>query len=96
MVTKWGLSDRVGTIDYGVDDAKPYYNSQKDFSDQTAKIIDEEVKRIADEALESARQILKNNRENLEKLAKALLEFETLTGDEIKDLLAGKEIRGQK
>ncbi len=94
MVTKWGLSDEVGTVNYSADEAKnPYGLPQKDFSDETAKIIDEEVKRIVQEALDDARSILKKNKKQLEKLAKALLEFETLTGSEIKDLLAGKKIK---
>ncbi len=94
MVTKWGLSDKVGTVNYSADENRnPYGVPYKEFSDETAKIIDEEVKRIVQEALDEARNILKTNNDELEKLAKALLEFETLTGDEIKDLLSGKEIK---
>tara|TARA_A100001015_G_scaffold216538_1_gene243154 strand:- start:41 stop:1921 length:1881 start_codon:yes stop_codon:yes gene_type:complete len=94
MVTKWGLSDEVGTVNYSADETKnPYGMPQKEFSEETAKNIDEEVKRIVQEALDEARSILKKNKKQLEKLAKALLEFETLTGSEIKDLLAGKKIK---
>lgn len=93
MVIRWGLSDKVGTVDYSADDSRNPYMPQKEFSDDTAKIIDEEVRHIVEEALQKARDILNNKRHDLEKLAKSLLEFETLTGDEIKDLLAGKEIR---
>ena len=93
MVTRWGLSDKIGTIDYSQEDNSKYYQVQKEFSDDTTKEIDVEVKRIVQEALERARSILTKERESLEKLAKALLEYETLAGDEIKDLLAGKEIR---
>lgn len=94
MVTKWGLSDKVGTIDYSDDDdAKGGFSVKKGFSEETEKLIDAEVKRIVAEALSGAKKILTERRSDLEKLAKALLEFETLSGDEIKDLLAGKEIR---
>ncbi len=93
MVTRWGLSDRVGAIDYSDDQSSKSYSVAKDFSDETAKIIDEEVRRIVEEALAKAKEILRNKKEDLEKLARALLEYETLSGDEIKDLLAGKEIR---
>ncbi len=93
MVIRWGLSDKVGTVDYSDDDRKNPYAAHKEFSDETAKIIDEEVKRIVEEALQKARDILKSNKKDLEKLAQSLLEYETLSGDEIKDLLAGKEIR---
>ncbi|MBM3579345.1 MAG: ATP-dependent metallopeptidase FtsH/Yme1/Tma family protein [Alphaproteobacteria bacterium] len=93
MVTKWGLSDKIGAIDYSEDEGTRFYAANKPYSEETGKLIDEEVKRIADEALEDAKKILLEKRSDLEKLAKALLEYETLTGDEIKDLLAGKEIR---
>ncbi len=92
MVTRWGLSDKVGTIDYADEEGSRFYAAQKTFSEETGKIIDDEVKRIVSEALERAKEILQNKREDLEKLAQALLEFETLTGDEIKDLIAGKQI----
>ncbi len=92
MVTRWGLSDKVGTIDYADEEGSRFYAAQKTFSEETGKIIDDEVKRIVSEALERAKEILQNKRADLEKLAQALLEFETLTGDEIKDLLAGKQI----
>ncbi len=93
MVTRWGLSDKVGTIDYSEDDGGKFYAAQKVFSEETGKIIDEEVKRIVHEALIRAKQILNDKKDDLEKLAQALLEYETLSGDEIKELLAGKEIR---
>jgi cell division protease FtsH len=95
MVTKWGLSDKVGAVDYGEDDGARFYAANKPYSQETGKIIDEEVKRIIDEALAKATKILTDKKGDLEILAKALLEFETLTGDEIKDLLAGKEIKKQ-
>lgn len=93
MVTKWGLSDKVGAVDYGEDDATRFYAANKPFSEETGKVIDEEVKRIVSEALDRAKSILKDKKADLETLARALLEYETLSGDEIKDLLAGKEIR---
>ena len=93
MVTRWGLSDKVGTIDYSDEDGGKFYAAQRTYSEETGKIIDDEVKRIVEEALSRAKQILSEKKEDLEKLARSLLEHETLTGDEIKDLLAGKEIR---
>lgn len=93
MVTKWGLSDTIGTIDHGEDDSSKIYHSNKPYSEETGKIIDQEIKKIVDDALTKAKKILLDKKNDLEKLAKNLLEFETLTGDEIKDLLAGKEIR---
>ncbi len=92
MVTKWGLSDKVGTIDYAPDNTGGY-PAAKEISDETSKLIDSETRRIIDEALQRAKQILTDKRNDLEKLAQGLLEFETLSGDEIKDLLAGREVR---
>ena len=93
MVTRWGLSDKVGAIDYSDNEDGKFYAAQKAFSEETGKVIDEEVRRIVDEALTRAKEILKEKSADLEILAQALLEYETLTGDEIKDLIAGKEIR---
>ncbi len=93
MVTKWGLSDKVGAIDYGEDDGSRFYAANKPYSQETGRIIDEEVKRIISEGLAEAKKILNEKKDDLEKLARALLEYETLSGEEIKDLLAGKEIR---
>jgi cell division protease FtsH len=93
MVIKWGLSDKVGTIDYSEDEGTKFYAANKEFSDETARIIDEEIKRIIDEALARAKNILNEKKSDLEKLAQSLLEYETLTGDEIRDLMSGKEIR---
>src|SRR3989338_3692364 len=93
MVTRWGLSDKIGAVDYSEDEGTRFYAANKPYSEETGKIIDEEVKRIVDEALKKAKEILTQKRPDLENLAKSLLEYETLSGDEIKDLLAGKEIR---
>jgi len=92
MVTKWGLSDKVGAIDYGDDESKPYSTS-KVFSEETGKLIDNEVKKIIDLSLKKAKDILTKKMKDLEKLAQNLLIYETLTGKEISQLLAGKKIR---
>jgi len=93
MVTRWGLSDKVGAIDYAEDDSSGMYNPVKAYSEETGKLIDAEVKNIIDVALEKAKKILKDKKADLEKLTKALLEYETLTGKEITDLLSGKDIK---
>jgi cell division protease FtsH len=94
MVTRWGLSDKVGPVYYGKDPMEKHYGvSTEEFSDETSKLIDFEVKRIVEEARARAEEILKSKRDSLEKLAQSLLEYETLSGEEIKALLAGKEIR---
>ncbi len=96
MVTRWGLSDKLGSIDYNQDSESKYGIASQKFSDNTMQIIDDEIKRIVDEALSKAKKIINEKRADIETLAKALLEYETLSGEEIKDLLAGIEIRKNK
>lgn len=89
MVVEWGLSERVGLIDYA-DDPNEY--RPKNISTETSAMIEEEVKRFVAEGYDKAKQILTENLDDLHKLAKALIEYEMLSGDEIKDLLAGRPI----
>ena len=97
MVTVWGLSDKVGPVYYGEDESMKYYTaSQKEFSEETAKLIDAETKKIVTDALNRAKKILTDNKKDLEKLAQALLKYETLSGVEIKDLLSGKKIKREE
>ncbi len=85
MVMQWGLSERVGMIDYGDDDSD---HRQKRISTETATMIEEEVRRFIDEGYQKAKKILTENMDHLHTIAQALLEYEMLTGDEIKDLVA--------
>ena len=95
MVTKWGLCDKVGVIDYSDDESKPY-SSSKVFSEETGKLIDAEVKNIIDSALKKTKDLLTKKKKDLKTLAQNLLIYETLTGKEILDILDGKEIRNNK
>ena len=96
MVTEWGMSDKLGFLHYGSDQEEVFLGHSvaqtKNVSDDTAALVDQEVRRIVDEAYARAEKTLKDKMDELHKLAQALLEFEMLTGDEIKDLLAGKKI----
>jgi cell division protease FtsH len=91
MVTKWGLSDKLGTVDLSEDDSNKMF-SNKSYSEATSQMIDQEVRRIIEEAYNKAKDILLAKNSDLHLLAKALLEYETLTGEQIKILLAGGEI----
>nr|WP_294849610.1 ATP-dependent zinc metalloprotease FtsH [uncultured Sphingomonas sp.] len=98
MVTKWGMSDELGPLDFSdsEDNGAGYFApQQKRMSGETIKLIDSEVKRFVEQGLERAREILNTNIDQLHTLAQALLEYETLTGDEIKTLLAGGSIDRQ-
>jgi cell division protease FtsH len=94
MVTRWGFSKELGTVAYGENQEEVFLghsvSRQQNISEETARKIDIEVRRLVEEGLNEARQILTDRREELEILAKGLLEYETLSGDEIKDLIAGK------
>lgn len=96
MVTEWGLSEKLGPLRYASDQEEVFLGhsvtQSKNMSDDTAALVDSEIRRIVEDAYSRARQILMDNLEDLHVLAKALLEYELLSGDEIKDLLAGKPI----
>jgi cell division protease FtsH len=96
MVTRWGLSDALGPLQYAEPDEEVFLgysvNRTRQMSDETAQLIDKEIRRIVDEAYEKAKSCLDENRDQLETLAQALLEYETLSGDEIKALMDGGSI----
>jgi cell division protease FtsH len=94
MVTRWGLSEALGPVAYGENQDEVFLgyqvSRQQNISEETSRKIDAEVRRLVEAGLAEATQILTEKRADLETLAKGLLEFETLSGDEIKDLLQGK------
>ncbi|MEN5144931.1 ATP-dependent zinc metalloprotease FtsH [Brevundimonas diminuta] len=91
MVTRWGFSEKLGTVAYGENQEEVFLghsvSRSQNVSEETARIIDEEVRRIVTEGWEEARRILTDKAGDHEKLSQALLEYETLSGDEIRDLL---------
>jgi cell division protease FtsH len=95
MVTRWGFSDELGTVMYGENQEEVFLGysmgRQQTTSEETSQKIDQEVRRLVEMGLQNARRILTEKRDDLETLAKGLLEYETLTGDEIKDLFDGKK-----
>lgn len=89
MVMKWGLSDKIGMVDYGDDPSS--YRSRRISPEKSAE-IDEEVRRFIDEGYQRAMHIITTHIDDLHKIAKGLLEYELLSGDEIKALLRGEPI----
>jgi cell division protease FtsH len=94
MVTRWGLSDELGTVAYGENQEEVFLGysvaRQQNISEATVQKIDGEIKRLVEDGYAEAHHILTEKRSDLEVLARGLLEYETLSGDEIKDLLDGK------
>jgi len=93
MVTKWGFSERLGSVEYGENQEEVFLGHSvarnQNVSEETAKIIDEEVRKLVEAGEVEARRILTEKLDDLHTLAKALLEYETLTGDEIVNALKG-------
>jgi cell division protease FtsH len=87
MVTKWGFSDLLGAVEYGENQDEVFLGHSvarnQNVSEETSKIIDQEVKRLVKAGEDEARRILTEKLEDLHTVAKALLEYETLSGDEI-------------
>ena len=93
MVTEWGMSEKVGLINYGSD--KEVFigrdmASHVTYSEQTAAVIDSEIKRIVDEALAKARKLLSENKSLLDVMARVLIERETIYGEEVNLIMEGK------
>ena len=97
MVTKWGLSERLGPLTYSEDDGEVFLGrsvtQHKHVSNDTAHAIDEEVRKIIDKNYARATEILKDNIDKLHVMAEALVKYETIDSDQIKDIMAGKEPR---
>jgi len=100
MVTQWGMSDELGPMVYGENEGEIFLGrsitTHKNVSEATMQKVDSEIKRIIDQQYRLARGLLESNRDKVEAMAKALLEFETLDADQIGDIMAGKPPRPPK
>jgi cell division protease FtsH len=96
MVLTWGMSDQLGPISYGPDlgvkEANYLMATEREYSEKTAQDIDAEVKRIMDEAYKGAKQVIADNRDKIERIAQALLKYETLDADDVKIILEGGQL----
>jgi cell division protease FtsH len=95
MVTRWGFSDKLGRVAYGDNQEEVFLGHsvarQQNVSEETAQIIDAEVRRLIDEAYDGARKILTEKKKEWIAIAEGLLEYETLSGDEIRQIIAGQK-----
>jgi cell division protease FtsH len=96
MVTEFGFSEKLGPLRYGDNEEEVFLGhsvtQRKNVSDATAKLIDEEIRRLVDEGEQTARDILTSRLDELHALAKGLLEYETLSADEIRRIIKGERI----
>ena len=97
MVTKWGLSDRMGPLAYGEDEGEVFLGrsvtQHKAMSDDTAHAIDEEIRSLIDNNYDRAEAILKDNMDKLHAMADALMKFETIDSEQIADIMEGRDPR---
>jgi len=100
MVTQWGMSDELGPMVYGENEGEVFLGrsitTHKNVSEATLQKVDSEIRRIVDTQYRLARKLLEDNRDKVEAMAKALLEFETLDADQIADIMSGKPPRPPK
>jgi cell division protease FtsH len=99
MVTQWGMSDALGPMVYGENEGEVFLRSvttHKNVSESTLQRVDYEIRRIVDEQYQVARKLIEANREKVEAMAKALLEWETLDADQLNDIMAGLPPRAPK
>ncbi len=96
MIRDWGMNERLGFVFYGDDDSKPNmmggFGDAKEYSDETAKAIDEEVKKMIDGLYDESRKILEANRDRLDALAKALMKYETLDAADVDRIMRGDNL----
>ena len=101
MVTKWGLSDKLGPLKYGEDEGSPFLgrtasSPSQTISEDTSKLIDQEIKSIIKSCYSRADEMLKSNLDKLNVMADALLKYETIDANQIDDIMAGAEPREPK
>jgi cell division protease FtsH len=100
MVTKWGLSDKLGPQTYAEEEGEVFLGrsitTHKNVSESTMQKVDAEIRRIVDQQYGLARRLIEENRDKVEVMARALLEWETIDSDQIDDIMAGRPPRPPK
>ena len=93
MVTKWGLTEKMGPVLYGEDESQGPGGGNTHYSEDTSREIDQEVRLILDNAYTKAKKLLEDNRDILESMKDALMEFETIDADQVDDLMHRRKVR---
>jgi cell division protease FtsH len=96
MVLTWGMSSELGMVSYGPDSGLSEFiyamPGEKEYSEKTAEKIDHEIRKLTDQAYADSKDLIQKNKDSLEKIAKALLKYETLDADDVQLLLDGGEL----
>jgi cell division protease FtsH len=92
MILDWGMSPKLGFVRYSGSDTREMFLPEREFSEDTARIIDEEIRRMVDEAYASAERLLSDNWEKVVAVAEALLKYENLTADEVHQIMRGEPL----
>jgi len=100
MVTRWGMSDNLGTMVYGENEGEVFLGrsitTHKNMSEETMRNVDAEIRRIIDQQYALARRLIEEDRDKVEAMARALLEWETIDSDQIEDIMEGRPPRAPK
>ena len=100
MVTQWGMTDSLGPMVYSENEGEVFLGrsvtTHKSMSEQTMQKVDAEIRRIVDQQYALARKLIEENKDKIEAMAKALLEWETIDSDQIKDIMEGRSPRPPK
>ena len=94
MVRDWGMNEKIGFVYYGEDNSKPGFDfgATREYSEEIAKAIDEEVKKLIDGLQDETKRILETNKDRVEAVAKALLKYETLDAVEVDRIMKGENL----
>ena len=99
MVTEWGMSEKLGPLRYNENQQEVFLGhaitQRQNMSEDTARLIDQEIRRIVTDGENVAREVIGASRHELEAIAQALMEYETISGDEVQRLVAWREDRTQ-
>jgi cell division protease FtsH len=90
MVLEWGMSERLGFVSYRGEDSRETFIPEKDYSPETAHLIDEEIRRLADEAFTDAKRLIDSRWDQVVAVAESLLKYETLTKDDVDRVMRGE------
>jgi cell division protease FtsH len=92
MILEWGMSDRLGFVNYRGEDNREAFIPEKDYSPETARLIDEEIRSLAEQAYADARRMIEENWERVTAVAEALLKYETLSREDVDRIMRGEAL----